>query len=151
MEGVKCFHCFRGILIFTLFLLLTGCWDRIEIEERGFVVGIAIDMPKTKEIGKKQEKESPDKPKAKGRYVLTQQMVVPGELSGSGNAQGGTGSGKAYLNVTAEGETLFDIIREVAARTSRSPYYVHFKTLVISEEVARTEGSLANVIDHDVK
>ncbi|MGO4277101.1 hypothetical protein AB4Z22_45945, partial [Paenibacillus sp. TAF58] len=70
-------------LICMLFLL-TDCWDRIEIDQRGFVVGVAIDYANA------------SKHKFKGTY----QIVVPSGLKQSSQGQSGSGSsGKAYFNL----------------------------------------------------
>jgi spore germination protein len=130
-------------LIVSMILLLTGCWDRVEIEERGFVIGAAIDMAKKKEAEEQAAQEEEGKPQGKQRYVLTYQFVNPAGLQTSG--QGG-GDGEAYVNITSEGDTLFEITREMATRTSRSPYFGHIKLIVVSEEIARTK-QFANVID----
>ena len=72
----------------VLLLFLTGCWDRTEIEDRGFVIGAAIDAPQQENVEKGAEKEAEDKPKGKQRYVLTTQMVVPAALTqGSGGGE----------------------------------------------------------------
>jgi spore germination protein len=28
----------------VFFVFLTGCWDYVEIEDRGFILGVAIDL-----------------------------------------------------------------------------------------------------------
>jgi spore germination protein len=131
--------CKQSIKVLTVFVFLfftTGCWDRVEIEERGFVVAVAFDLPEEKEPGGKQQ------------IVLTQQLVVPGVLAGGGSNLGGGGTeGDAYLNITSEGKSVFGIIRETAARTSRSPYYEHNALIIISEEVARSD-QFAEILDH---
>ncbi|WP_242774816.1 Ger(x)C family spore germination protein [Brevibacillus parabrevis] len=129
--------------------LLAGCWDQVQIEERGFVVGIAIDAPRTKEVEKRAAKEAPRKPKVKQRFLVTHQLVIPGGLiAGSQGGGGGQNTtNEAFLNLTSEGDSLFEVSRELATRTSRAPFYQHLKVLVISEEVARTPNGFANAMD----
>jgi spore germination protein len=140
----------KKIAGFLLMLtLLTGCWDRIEIEDRGFVIGAAIDMPKKEEAEEKteKEKEGDNRPKGKARFVVTYQFVIPGKLQGGGGSGGsGGGNGDAFKNITSEGETLFEITRGMATRTSRSPFFPHIQLIVVSEEVARSKH-FANVLD----
>jgi spore germination protein len=143
-------------LVCWLFFLSTGCWDRVEIEDRGFVIGIAIDMVKKKETEELAEQEAPKKPKGKERFILTYQFVVPGALqqggggSGGGGSggggSGGGGSGDAFLNISSEGDTMSEITREMATRTSRSPFIEHLKMIILSEEVAKSD-QFANVLD----
>lgn len=111
----------------------SGCWDSIEIEQRGFVIGVGIDLAEKKgEEGDKLLK-------------LTQQFVVPAAMSGSGSSSG-EGTQEAYQNIESVGNTIFEMVRTVAAQTSRSPFYEHIKLIVISEEVAKSE-KFPDVID----
>ena len=50
------------------------------------------------------------------------------------------------MNISSEGETMMEITRQMATRTSRSPFYPHIKVIIVSEEIAKT-GEFANVID----
>ncbi|MBM7662973.1 spore germination protein [Bacillus mesophilus] len=126
----------RKIKILTILLILlmnSGCWDSIEIEQRGFVIGVGIDLAEKKgEEGDKLLK-------------LTQQFVVPAAMSGSGSSSG-EGTQEAYQNIESVGNTIFEMVRTVAAQTSRSPFYEHIKLIVISEEVAKSE-KFPDVID----
>lgn len=80
--------------------------------------------------------------------MLTQQIVVPGVLEGSGSNLGGGGEiGDAYLNITAEGNSMFGIIRETAARTSRSPFYEHNALIIVSMDVASSK-LFTSILDH---
>lgn len=138
------------LCVFTAALtMVAGCWDQVQIEERGFVVGIAIDAPRTKETESRANKEAPDKPKSDQRFLVTHQLVIPGGLvSGSQGTGGGQNTAnEAFLNLVSEGDSLFETSRELAARTSRSPFYQHLKVLIISEEVARSKTSFANSLD----
>lgn len=130
-------------IIICLLTLLTGCWDRIEIEQRGFVIGAAVDFPVKPNI--EESAEAKNKPKGKYRYVYTTQIVVPGAL-GPQSGGGGGGDSKAFMNVSTEGDTLFETTRQLATRVSRTPFYPHMKVLIISEDVARS-GEFPNVVD----
>jgi spore germination protein len=127
----------RKIKIITVLLILlmnSACWDSIEIEQRGFVIGVGIDLAeKEDEEGNKMLK-------------LTQQFVVPSTMSGSGSS-GGEATEEAYQNIESEGNTIFEMVRTVAARTSRSPFYEHIKLIVISEEVAKSD-KFPDVMDY---
>lgn len=146
--------CNRNLFIAILCLCLvitTGCWDQVQIEERGFVIGVAIDLPRTKQTERQTEKEAPDKPKGKQRVLVTQQFVIPGGLTGGAGGSGGGGgqnsTNQAYYNLTSEGDSMLEISRELAARTSRSPFYQHLKLVIVSEDIARTRHAFADVLD----
>ncbi|MBP1933788.1 Ger(x)C family spore germination protein [Ammoniphilus resinae] len=134
-----------SLLILVVFL--GGCWDRVEIEERGFVVGAAVDFPKEGDEGNEMEEDAANKPHGKHRYLLTLQLVVPGSMSQGAKTGGGAGSGgDAYYNISSVGDTMFQTDRQLANRVSRSPFFPHMKILIISEEVARS-GHLPDIMD----
>lgn len=135
-------------MVCLLSFLITGCWDRVESEDRGFVIGVAIDSAKKKEAEELEEQEAPNKPRGKERFVLSYQFVVPGALQqGGGGSGGGSGeSGDAFFNISSEGDTLFEITREMATRTSRTPYIEHLKMIIISEELGK-KGQFDHVLD----
>ncbi|HJV45028.1 MAG TPA: Ger(x)C family spore germination protein [Bacillota bacterium] len=137
------------IVVIPFFFWMTGCWDRVEIEERGFVVGVAIDKPLSAKGKEELTKEAPNKPQAKNRYAVTYQIVVPANVTKEGvggGGSGGSGKGKASMNITSEADSIFEIGREMSTRTSRTPYFEHLKVIVVSEEVAKT-GELPTVLD----
>jgi len=125
-------------------ILASGCWDRIEIDERGFVIGIAIDALKKQPVGNEQEDSSD--PHKREKFVVTYQMVIPSGLKQSG-ASGSGGSDKAYFNLTLEGDTLASLAAKLASKTSRAPFFEHLQVVLISEDVARQPGAFADVID----
>ncbi|WP_200411892.1 Ger(x)C family spore germination protein [Virgibacillus salexigens] len=125
------YHYFELLFIFIIFLFLTGCWDRVEIEDRGFVVGSAIDL-----VDKKSD----------GTYelMLTNQVVVP---SGIGTPMESKGDQKAYMNISATGGSLFDITREMSSLTSQSLFFQHMKVLIVSEDVVKEPRLFADIMD----
>lgn len=121
----------RSIVSVIILLFLVGCWDRVEIEERGFVVGAGVDLTEEKK-----------------NVMLTQQFVVPTALEA---AKGGSGAGEgAYLNDTTRGDTIFEVVRDVAAKASRTPFYTHMQTLVVSEDAAKTDY-FEDVMDYFIR
>ncbi|MEH7123783.1 Ger(x)C family spore germination protein [Bacillus sp. JJ1773] len=134
----------KSLLVTVLVLLLAGCWDRVEIEERGFVIGAAIDTANDQESDIKIEG------KRKENYRLTYQFVVPGNIQGNSSGGNQTNNGasgdKPYLNLTSEGKTIFQITRQMASETSRIPYMQHLKVILLSEELAQ-KGYLYDALD----
>jgi len=116
----------NGIGVLVVLLTSAGCWDRVEIESRGFVIGTAIDAADRSD------------------YLLTYQFVVPS--SSQSKSQGTDQGGKSYQNVSAEGRTLFQATRKMSALTSRAPYLEHNKIIILSEKLAR-EGKIEEVLD----
>ncbi|WP_163583099.1 Ger(x)C family spore germination protein [Gracilibacillus saliphilus] len=118
-------------LFCTIAILLTGCWDELPIDERGFVIGSAIDM---------------DDKKEKGEYdiTLTSQFVIPGNLSSP--TQDG-GDKLAFKNISATGQSAFQISREMLGLTNWVPNYEHLKILIVSSEVASEPYLFSSVVD----
>jgi len=112
--------------IMMALVVLSGCWDRVEIEERGFVVGTAIDATDS------------------AAFVLTFQFVLPSAAQ-SKSPQSGQ-SGKSFQNLSAEGTTLFKAARKMSNESSRPPYMEHNKIIILSERLAR-EGRIEEVLD----
>ncbi len=123
-----------NIMLASLFLVfLTGCWDQVQIEQRGFVLGAAIDLadaPSNDDLS----------------FALTYQIVAPGGMGG-GKAQGQSGQQKPFFNVTARGGNMFDITRNMASDTSRTPYLGHNQLIIISSEAAKIPHAFANILD----
>ncbi len=123
-------------------LLLGGCWDRVEIDQRGFVIGVAIDAPD-------QSEQSPDGV-AGSKYRATFQVVVPSAIKqGQGKSGGGgsEGKGKAYHNVSVQERSLSSLYATLADRSSRIPFMEHLKTIVVSSRVAKAPEGLSAVFD----
>lgn len=122
------------VLVCCLCLFLAGCWDEVNIEERGFVIGIAIDLA---------EKQSGGNPE----LTLTDQFVVPAGLGTPSESGGHQGTKKPYTNLSFSGNSLFEISREMALVQGNPPFYEHLKLVVVSEELAREPNIFANSMD----
>ncbi|NOV03539.1 Ger(x)C family spore germination protein [Paenibacillus planticolens] len=116
--------------------ILTGCWDRVEINQRGFVVGVAIDKP---EDG------------TKNVYKGTYQMIVPGGLKLNGaNSPGSNNNphaGQAYFNMTTSENSMPSIAARIAGKTSRSPYFEHLRMIIISGDSVKNKANLPDILD----
>ncbi|WP_085521279.1 Ger(x)C family spore germination protein [Tuberibacillus sp. Marseille-P3662] len=124
-------------LMIVPILFLSGCWDRVEIEDRGFVTGVGLDPV---------ENVPPDE-----QFKLIQQIVVPGGVSTGASGSSGSGSKtKPFENMVSSGETVMENIHNVAANTSRSPFYEHLKVILISQEVAQSMA-FENTIDYFIR
>jgi len=116
-------------IIFIIFssLLLTGCAGKREINDLALVMAVGID------------KGSKD-----GMVKVTAQVSRPGDARGQTGAPIGQ-SGETSWNVEAEGETIFEAIRNLTGISSRRVFWAHNFIIVINEEVAK-EG-IGDIID----
>lgn len=104
-------------LVFIIIFPLTGCWDRREIEDRAYVIGLGLDRSKVE-----------------GKIKVTMLLANP-EV---GSMQGGGGSTEEPREVIS-----FDAIDFIAAKgtantiVSRIISYDLLKIIVISEDFAK--------------
>lgn len=141
----------KKIILFALALIIsvscTGCWDRLEIEELGIIVGMAFDIAHhedDKQSGdndqenavSSDEMDDMEEGNVKGNFKMTLQYVYPKSMGGE--SSGNSIPQEPYINIQSEGTTVLHLINDVYNVSSRVPRYDHLKTIVISEELARS-------------
>ncbi|MFC4597770.1 Ger(x)C family spore germination protein [Cohnella hongkongensis] len=107
-------------------LLLTGCWDRKELNELGITSSAGVDW-------------------ADDKWIITYQVIVPSGMW-SGSSGSSISASQATVHVfTSEGRT----IREAAIRSSvevpRPLYFSHTDTLIIGRSAA--EHGLTDIVE----
>jgi Ger(x)C family germination protein len=107
-------------------MLLTGCWDRRDIEQRTLVSAIGIDKGTA------------------GDYLISIQVPIPNQIAGS-TGTGGGGGGEAYRVITSTGDTLMEGLNNLQKRTNQMIFVGHTRVIAISEEVARE--NITSIID----
>lgn len=113
-------------VLLALALLLTGCWDLREMNHLALVMAVGID-----------------KAEIPGRVQVTIQVARPSaESKGSGPAKGG---GKSVYIATADGDTIFAAIRNLAQFTSRRIMWAHNNIVIVGEGLAQDD--ITPVID----
>ncbi|WP_248928241.1 Ger(x)C family spore germination protein [Paenibacillus hamazuiensis] len=105
--------------------LLTGCWDRAELPQKGFVMGVAAD-----------EAEG-------GKIALTTQVFRPSQ--GIGPA-GSKAAENAYVNVQTIDDTVPRAIRDIPINLGRKAQWSHTRLIIVSEKLARDRG-INNLIE----
>lgn len=115
----------RKMILSLLFMILlpmvTGCWNRRELDELGIALAMGFD-------------------KKGDRYQATVQLVNPSEV-----AKGATGTMSTATMFRAEGNTVFEAFRRMTLLSPRKIYLPHFRVMVIGEELAK-EG-IQEVLD----
>ncbi|CQR55329.1 Ger(x)C family spore germination protein [Paenibacillus riograndensis] len=97
-------------------LVLTGCWDSVELNRRAIVSGVAIDRG----------------PSEDQKYVLSFQVIVAEEISGEQ-----TRSNSPVALYSGSGRTMFEALANASRQTARFLSLGHIRVLVISEKFAR--------------
>lgn len=108
-------------------ILLSGCWDQIEIEQRAFISVVAIDAT--------------DNP---GEVKFTEQLVNPENIS---TIAAGGGQGKPFRNLSSTGRSLFEINQEIAKKASRVLDTTHLDAIIFSEEIMKQPGAFKDYFD----
>ncbi|MGG1553465.1 Ger(x)C family spore germination protein [Paenibacillus ferrarius] len=134
----------QKIALVLVMLLLSGCWDRVEIDQRGFVTGVAVDK------GGVTEKQDQEAPNGIPAYRGTYQIIVPAGLKQSGSSKevSSTSTGGTYFNISAFGNSMPSVSSAIAAETSRAPYFEHLKIITISSELAKGSSNIADIMDY---
>ncbi len=109
-------------LLFCFMISVTACWDKLEIEKRAFILGIAID---------KAEEE--------GKVAVTFQIALPQAFGAEG------GDTEAYWNITEVAPNITSARRMLIRSINWIPTFEHCQMLFIGEELAK-EG-LADHLD----
>ena len=145
-------------------LLLSACWDNLEVEERGFVSGIAIDTANSRsnlDIEPTQLQQDGEQLFQQGeemlnqnneenntqdnKYKLTQQLIVPSGLGQAQNSGGNTVP--AFRNLSQVGNTIIEMNRDMIKQAGRVTNVTHLNVVLFSEAVATKEGVFADLMD----
>ncbi|WP_051331229.1 Ger(x)C family spore germination protein [Aneurinibacillus terranovensis] len=112
----------RFFILFLLCFMLTGCWDRHEINDVAFVIATGID-------------------KVKNQYQVSFQIPLPSQLGGAGSKGGGggtAGGNKNYYLDAARDTTVSGAIRKQQESLSRLLNFSHRRVLLIGEALAKS-------------
>lgn len=112
----------RGLLLFLSaamsLLCLTGCWDRVEVNDIAIVTGTAIDK--------------------KGDEIeLSIQIFIP-KAAGSSTEQSSSG-GNEHITVTTSqtGKNIADALSKLQGKLSREVFWGQCKIFIFGEDLAR--------------
>ncbi len=128
-------------------MLLSGCWDRMEVEERSTVLGLAVDIAEDRKEDPINHPEDAKLPTSGiGMIEVTAQLAVPGQIP-LGPSQGGSPGGPqdTVWVVKAVGHTLSEAVNNLQQQLSSTIFLGHLKIFIISDEVA--ERGIDEIID----
>ncbi|MBO9600168.1 MAG: Ger(x)C family spore germination protein, partial [Cohnella sp.] len=129
-------------LVFMVVPLLTGCWDRLELEERAVVLGISVDLAKPEAANEESDvshlKDAFPVPDQRMLRVAVQ-IALPGRIPlGPGEGGGGKGgSGETVWVIDVVGHTLDDALMNLQQQVSGRLFFGHLRVIVVSEALAR--------------
>jgi spore germination protein KC len=102
------------ILVSVLSLLLSGCYNRRELNELAIAIGMAIDYKD-------------------GKYSVTVQVIDPNSASARKPASGST----PVIIYNTKADSVFEAVRKMTTISPRKIYFSHVRIIVIGEELAR--------------
>lgn len=109
-------------------LILTGCWDKVEIEDRLFVMGLGIDK------AKEEEKQQPT-----DKYVVNFVSPIVAKMK-----EGGEASFSTYKTVSS---ILTFGLNQMYERMDKKLSFQHTRVLIFGEELLKDEKLFMEVLD----
>ena len=137
---------FKKILFVALScVLLSGCWDKVEIDRLNFISTIAVDPGE--DIGKEKELKSinPKEPFAEGNIKKINVTYGFPDMSMLGAGKSGSAEEK-YINTKAY--SMEDASSEAMAKSSRDIYMGHTKLLILSSNLLEYKDTVKEIVDY---
>jgi len=111
------------IMLVLSSLILSGCWDRRELNGLALVMGVGIDTC-----------TQDDDITLTAQIIKTEAMPTPAGNGGAG------GDEKEFWNVKRDGANIFSIIRGFTNEVSRKLYFSHNQIIVMGDELLKDGG-----------
>lgn len=110
----------RTFLFLLMVSLLTGCWNKRELNEMAIVVAMGVD-----------------KAEESGEYRVTFQVVNPGAVATGATGGGSGGNGPPVTVFSGTEKTLFKAVRKTSQKVPRQLFFSHMQVLIIGETIAK--------------
>lgn len=124
------------IILFVISILMitsmSGCWDKIEIDQRGFVNAIGVDRIKEQ---KQSENELIPPKKFLASYAITNLAAYY------------TGEGNKSLVLSGSGSSIAEVSEQLTTISGRTIFYGHAKVLILSEDVVKDPDGFKEIVD----
>ena len=133
------------IPVMMISLLLTGCWDSVEIDRKAFVSTIGIDIGDDIDVRSKMinAKENTSEKSIENSNTLRVTYGFPDVRNM--NAKKGTA---AELAITVDGYSMTDAYFTAIGKSSRTLHFGHSKLLLLSDELFQYPEVLQEIIDY---
>jgi Ger(x)C family germination protein len=122
------------LAVLLLPMFITGCWDSVDIEKRGFVISMGIDKYSEDEDGGKNGDQEP-------RFTVTMAFPDVGALMGAGQ------SGENEFVRTAHAKTVAEAVKQMDAASSERLYFGHTRAVIFGKELLKDEELFREALD----
>lgn len=119
----------KFIALILVFILLTGCWDKVEINDRAYIIAIGIDVT--------ADKDEEDKELYRITYTTPNLSVITGQ-----------GSGPSRFIKSVEESSLFGAYKKLSTRLNKQLNFDHTKVIIFGKSLLEHTGHLKEVLDH---
>ena len=118
----------KAAAILLCILLLAGCWDKIEIEDRLFVLSIGVDSVKVEE-----QQASEDK------YTLSFVSPVVDQIK--------EGPGPTFHTYKTVDNSIIMSLSQLLERFSKKQFFGHTRNIFFGEDILKDEKLLKEILD----
>ena len=118
----------KAAAILLCILLLAGCWDKIEIEDRLFVLSIGVDSVKVEE-----QQASEDK------YTLSFVSPVVDQIK--------EGPGPTFRTYKTVDNSIIMSLSQLLERFSKKQFFGHTRNIFFGEDIMKDEKLLKEILD----
>lgn len=132
------------VITIGISLLTAGCWDARELQERSFVIAVAIDTAdagvKPGQGSEASNTETFTQLNGSKKYRMSVQVY---KLSGGEGDTSGGGSKKEPSKtfvISNTGQSFFEMVRDMLGQSSKGLYFEHIQCIIISEAAVKEAG-----------
>ncbi|KZL90339.1 Ger(x)C family spore germination protein [Clostridium magnum] len=133
-----------SLISITVFIL-SGCWGKIEIERRGYILGVAIDKADTKNLNTASFEYMPLETTGPLYAFTIDVPIISSSLNKPSGQSGGNADKARNWTLTVISNTFFEANRQYSTRLNYPPYYSHLQSIVINSDVA--EDDISKLLD----
>ena len=126
------------ILILTL-LLTSGCWDKIELEQRVFITAMLIDLNEEDKENKPIGSTGAFNDDMPEKLKITFGMANPSKIQEGENA---------FLTRSVTSVNATKAVEKLATMTSRVPFYGQLRLVILTERLVRNKETFKEILDH---
>ncbi len=112
---------FLYLLILITIILVTGCWENVDLTEIGLAVAVGLD-------------------KVDEEIEVTVQLVKPNVIKAKDQGS----DEESYWTFSKTGPTIFSAVRDLLLTINKKVFFRHVEIIVIDEELAK-EGIIASL------